>query len=385
MRKLSLAVAISTLSALPALSLADIYDARSMGRAGAGLTMGEYNQAILNPALLNKFDADDDFSFALNLGVFASDKDGLVQGVDDVQTSIDALEANPAPTLADVTNLNAQLQALDGKVAQVDAGASVLIGIPSSKLPAALVIKSKLTFGAMFDYNSADAAILAGIAAGTNTQNDLQSTLNASAVALTEAGLMFGKKLENGIELGGTLKAQRVELLKYVANVANFDAADIRDSNNSTTHNGVNIDLGANLRFGDNKEYVVAATVENLVPRKFDGPASSTEQYKMAPVVTTAIGYANSWFKGEANVDLTPRNGFDLLADTQFARLGLEFSAGQHVHLRTGYRTDLKSNVSNVFTAGIGITPWDRFNIDLSGMKGEGDTFGAALQIGFKI
>jgi hypothetical protein len=38
-----------------------------------------------------------------------------------------------------------------------------------------------------------------------------------------------------------------------------------------------------------------------------------------------------------------------------------------------------------VITGGIGITPWDRFNIDLSGMIGEGETYGAAIQIGFKI
>ena len=80
MRKLSLAVSIAALSAVPALTLADIYDARSMGRGGAGLTMGEYNQAVLNPALINHFDENDDFSFALNAGVFASDKDRRVPG-----------------------------------------------------------------------------------------------------------------------------------------------------------------------------------------------------------------------------------------------------------------------------------------------------------------
>jgi hypothetical protein len=84
-------------------------------------------------------------------------------------------------------------------------------------------------------------------------------------------------------------------------------------------------------------------------------------------------------------MDLTERAGYDLLADTQFARVGLELSAGRHFHFRGGYRADLKDNVSNVITGGIGITPWDRFNIDLSGMMGEGETLGAALQIGFKI
>ena len=385
MRKLSLAAAVAALCAVPALSFADIYDARSMGRAGAGLTMGEYNQAILNPALINHFDENDDFSFALNAGVFASDKDGMLEATDDAQDAIDALENNPAPTISDVNNVDAQLQALNGKIVQVDAGTSMLIAIPNGSLPGALVVKGKLSFGTVFNYDGTDQVILAGIAAGTNTQNDLQSNIRASAVAVTEAGLMFGKKLENGLELGGALKGQKIELLTYTANAANFDAGDINDSNNSTDHSNMNIDLGANLRFGANNEYVFATTIENLIPKSFDGPASTGVQYKMEPLLTTGIGYGNTWFKGEANVDLTVRNGYDLLADTQFARLGLEFSAGRHFHVRTGYRADLKNNVSDVFTIGFGITPYDRFNLDLSAMTGEGDTLGVALQVGFKI
>lgn len=385
MRKLSLAAAVAALCAVPALSFADIYDARSMGRAGAGLTMGEYNQAILNPALINHFDENDDFSFALNVGVFASDKDGMLEATDDAQDAIDALENNPGISPADVIDANDKLNALDGKLVQAEAGTSVLIGIPTNTLPMALVVKGKLSFGTEFDYVATDAAVLAAIDSGVATQDDLQSNIRASAVAVTEAGLMFGKKLENGLELGGTLKGQKIELLTYTANAANFDAGDIQDSNNSTDHSNINIDLGANLRFGANKEYVFATTIENLIPKTFDGPISTGVQYKMEPLLTTGIGYGNTWFKGEANVDLTVRNGYDLLADTQFARLGLEFSAGRHFHVRTGYRADLKNNVSDVFTVGLGITPYDRFNLDLSAMTGEGDTLGVALQVGFKI
>ena len=87
----------------------------------------------------------------------------------------------------------------------------------------------------------------------------------------------------------------------------------------------------------------------------------------------------------EANTDLTPRKGFDKLLETQFTRVGMELSAGRHFHLRAGYRTDSKSNVSDVVTAGIGITPFDRLNIDISAMLGDGDTAGVGLQLGFKI
>ncbi|HCT41999.1 MAG TPA: hypothetical protein DF427_12790 [Moraxellaceae bacterium] len=394
MRKLSLAVSVAALSAVPALTLADIYDARSMGRGGAGLTMGEYNQAVLNPALINRFDENDDFSFALNAGVFASDKDGMLEATDDVQDSLDALEANPQP--GDSQTVFDLMGTIDNKIVQAEVGTSILLGIPNKTLPAALVVKGKAVIGAVFERAAGDLAILQDIENQVPgvTQDDLQSVVTASAVGLAEAGLMFGHSLGNGLELGATVKAQKIELYSYSERIANSDTADVTDEEKFLeSHSAFNVDLGATMRLGDQQQYVVAGTIENLVPQTFDGPnrqfngvdTGITTEYKMEPVLTAAVGYANSWVKAEGNVDLTQRNGYDLLTDAQFARLGLEFSAGRHFHLRTGYRADLKDNVSDMFTVGLGITPFDRFNIDISGMTGEGDTYGAALQIGFKI
>lgn len=389
MRKLSLAVAVSALSAIPSLSVADIYDARSMGRAGAGLTMGEYNQAILNPALINHFDEKDDFSFGLNVGVFASDKDGMVESLEDVQDALDAIEMNPQP--GDAANVFNLMGTIDQKIVQVDAGTSVLIGVPNKTLPLALVVKGKAMIGAQFTRAAGDLAILQQIEVGTPgvDQDDLLSTLDASAVGVAEAGFLFGYKVA-GLELGATIKAQEIELYSYSERVANADAADAVDEEQfKESHSAFNVDLGVSMRLGDKGQYVVAGAIENLVPQTFDGPINQSTlaatEYEMNPVLTAAVGYNNSWVKVEANMDLTERAGYDLLADTQFARVGLELSAGRHFHFRGGYRADLKDNVSNVITGGIGITPWDRFNIDLSGMMGEGETLGAALQIGFKI
>ncbi|HQV42097.1 MAG TPA: conjugal transfer protein TraF, partial [Moraxellaceae bacterium] len=379
------------------------------GRGGAALTMGEYNQAIINPALINKFDENDDFSFALNVGVFASDKDGMVESLDDVQDGLDSIENNPQA--GDAGRLFTLMGTISNKMVQVDAGTSILIGIPNKSLPVAFVVKGKASIGAQFTRDAGDSAILDNIedpitnpkpVACTTinlidptrcTQEDLKSRMDASAVGVAEAGLMFGYKVSN-LELGATFKAQQIELYSYSETVAGADAADAIDEDKFTTSNsGVNVDLGATMRLGGNGQYVVAGTIENLIPQSFDGPNKQLNgvdtgiptSYDMKPVLTAAVGYNNGWLKAEANMDLTERAGYDLLADTQFARVGLEFSAGRHLHLRTGYRVDTKDNVSSVITGGIGITPWDRFNIDLSGMIGEGETYGAALQIGFKI
>ena len=98
--------------------------------------------------------------------------------------------------------------------------------------------------------------------------------MNASAIGITEAGLMFGKPFENGLEVGLTLKGQQIDLISYSATVTQFDTADISDSkgNDLKTHNNVNMDIGGIMRFGAEKNFSVAATVENLIGKTFEGP-----------------------------------------------------------------------------------------------------------------
>ncbi len=385
MRKTLLASAIAGAVISP-FSHADVYDARAMARGGTGMTMGEYNQAIYNPALINRFDDKDEFSFAGNVGVLASDKDGFIDGVDEAQEQIERLENNEAG--ASAADADQALQDLDGKLVQIDVGGALMVAIPNNTLPMAFISKGKASIGTSFSYDPSDFLILQAIDIDPTltSGDDLNSTVDASLLWTAEYGLMLGKGFELGglkVDGGATVKIQTIELIAYSANAANFDADDITDSNNLKSHTNLNVDLGVTTRVGSEGKYVLAGTIENLIPKSFDGPNGS--EYDMAPVLTAGAGYNGNGFKAEASLDLTQRNGYDLLLDAQFARLGIEISAGRHFHLRGGYRTDLKSNVSNVVTAGIGITPWDRFNIDLTGAIGEGDTYGAALQIGFKI
>jgi hypothetical protein len=384
MRKTLLASAVAGTLISP-VAFADVYDARAMARGGASMTMGEYNQALHNPALINRFDENDDFSFAGNIGLLASDKDGFIEGVEDAQDEIESLENGGGATASDV---DALLQDLDGKLVQIDAGGALMVAIPSHRLPMAFISKAKASVGTSFSYDQSDFLILQAIEADVPgvDGDDLNSTVDASLLWIADYGLILGKGFDVAglrVDGGATIKIQTIELIAYSANAANFDAADITDSNNLASHTNLNLDLGVATRVGDDGQFVLAGTIENLIPKSFSGPNGS--KYDMAPVLTVAAGYNGSWFKAEANLDLTQRNGYDLLLDTQFARIGVEMSAGRHFHLRGGYRTDLKSNVADVLTAGIGITPWDRFNIDLTGAIGEGDTYGVALQLGFKI
>lgn len=405
MRKTLLASAITGALISPlisSLAYADVYDARSLARGGTGMTMGEYNQAIYNPALINHFDKKDDFSFAVNVSAIASDKDGFIDAADDFSDLIDELEVNLGTPQSQVDVAKDSLQTLDNKLIQIDAGGAVMIAIPNNKLPLAFIGKGKISTGTEFFLDNRDInadpynnnnpdGTIGEIANPSNPLSpmdgdDLLSEVGASLVWVQDYGLMMGKGFELGglsVDGGATVKLQTIELISYQENAANFDADEILDSNSLKSYSSMNVDLGATTRLGDNGQYVLAGTIENLVPASFKGPNNST--YKMEPVITAAAGYNGQLFKAEFNLDLTPHNGYGLLLDTQFAKAGIELSAGRHFHLRAGYRTDLKSNVSDLLTAGIGITPWDRFNIDIGGGVGEGDTYAVAVQLGFKI
>lgn len=387
MRYSLLSLAVAGLSLSP-LAQAEFYDARAFARGGTGMTMGEYNQALYNPALLARFDEKDEFSFAVNVAALVSDQDKIIDDIEDAQDAIDALEASPS--IANANTVRAQITALDSKLVQIGAGGSAMIGIPNSFLPLAFVVRGSANAGAQFLEDAGDTAVggvIDQIAAGAPgvSQDDLNSRVVGSGVAIIEGGLMTARNLTESFSVGGTLKFQNVQLLNYDETVGNFDEEDVIDSDDISDDDHINLDLGATWRIG---KLVVAGTLENLIAEEFDTVDPDTSQtvtYEMDPVATAAVGYAGDWIKAEASVDLTDRNGFVQLPDAQYARIGVELSAGRHLHLRAGYRSDLEDNYADIFTAGLGITPFDRLNIDLAGAIGEGDTFGAALQIGFKI
>lgn len=406
MQKTSLVVAVA-LATTASLAHAEVYDARAMGRGGVGLTMGEYNQAIQNPALLNRFDANDEFSFGLNVGAFASDEDGMIDDVDTIGDDLDDLEAcgveaaKPGSTVTcSPAELKASLAGLDQKVGQIGLGAALMVGVPNNTLPAALVVRSYADAGVQFNLSDDDVktnGILDDIAdgpaetyAGNDTNNDkrvdqddLQSAIQASAIGVSELGFMFAREME-GFELGATLKYQKIELFDNTLKVSDFEGDDVVDEeNNYKEHTSLNVDLGLLQSFGADDQFTYAMTIENLIPQDFKGTTGST--FSMNPVPVAAVGYHSGWVKAEASMDLNDRGGYGLLGSRKYARAGVELSAGRHAHLRLGYSKDLNNEVSSLMTLGLGITPWDRANLDLAVQQGEGETYGVALQLGFKI
>ncbi|EKI9119734.1 conjugal transfer protein TraF, partial [Escherichia coli] len=51
--------------------------------------------------------------------------------------------------------------------------------------------------------------------------------------------------------------------------------------------------------------------------------------------------------------------------------------------LRAGYRQNLASNDGSAFTAGLGISPFDVVHIDVAGIAGTDNNYGAVAQLQF--
>ena len=78
-----------------------------------------------------------------------------------------------------------------------------------------------------------------------------------------------------------------------------------------------------------------------------------------------------------ADIDVVEIERFKGFNDeSRFVNFGLEFDTLGWLQLRAGYQNDLEDTVEDLFSAGLGISPFNTVHIDLSGVYGEGDTYG---------
>lgn len=407
--KTTLQCALLGLALTPGVAMAQVFDARSMGRAGTGITFGDYNQALTNPALINNVREGDDFAFGVNAGAIASDQDEAIDTIERIQEDVDELEqrclSNPlACDSSDADPIRNKMGVIDEQLIQVDGGGAALVGVPVSGLRIAVTAESSARVGAQFDLDRGDitgsgvsdpanppdpdgqnndtGGVLEDISEGQATEDDLASSVAASAVRRDEFSAVVGGKALEDYAWGAQIKLQKLELLDYNVRIADAASADVLDASNSEEHDSANLDLGFRRQPADSG-FSYGATVTNAIPQSFEGPRRV--DFEQEPQLNIAGGWQTSWLKSEASVEVNEAPGFAILEDTRFARAGLELSAGQHAHLRLGYRKDLQDNVADLVSAGVGISPFDTVSLDLAGMVGDGDTYGGALQLGLKF
>ncbi|MEW6995212.1 conjugal transfer protein TraF [Colwelliaceae bacterium MEBiC 14330] len=404
MKKLTTTLSLISL-ALCSTAHSESFTAKHAGQGFTSITH-DFTSALSNPALLNKFDDDDDFYLSLNLGLAAADEyevldigEAIADQIEDLDEDIDNLINVPPEELPSyITGLNQQidnivtdLTTVDEKPVNLRTGLNALIIIPNKYLSMGFFVNQYGRLGMSVDYTDSDESVLENaITTGNLDINDLQSSATGLGYSVAEAGAMFGyeilKHKKYDVNLGAKIKYQRLDLFYNTVNVASFDDDDfdLTDDEFLTDSDGVNVDLGLHLAFGDQRQWHVAFVANNLTKQEVSLiDQDLTFQLDMSSSV--GISYQNHWLTVSGEVDLTDRASFKQLQAPKYASVGAELDWGEHVQFRLGARSDLNDTEGDLYTVGFGLSPWDVVSFDIAAFKGDNDNLGAAIQLGIKI
>ncbi len=391
-----------------ALAAGTWYDARNDAMGGTGVASSTWSSAVLaNPALMTKAKPEDNVSIIFpSAGVQVTDADKLINKVDDISDSVDRYkDVIDNLTFADYLRGYPELKAAAGDMAnQLDdlkgdkahgtAGVAFAVTVPNETLPFAFITKAYGTAHVQANVAQSDITYLRGVADGTviplpGDQDKLTSSGNGLAALVTDYGVALAHEFNvagHPVSVGVTPKLQKTWLYNYTASIYNFDKSNINNSQYRSSDTGFNIDAGVATDFGDH--WTVGVTGQNLISRDIDTKTVEgyRDTYQIRPLVTSGVAWNYGAFTLAGDVDLTETKRFKSEESSQYAGVGAEYRVLEWLALRAGYRADMKSNDTNVFTAGLGVSPFNNtVHLDLAGSVGDDNTWGGMLQLGFNF
>lgn len=403
-------------------------EARNDAMGGTGVAAANYGSAgFINPALLAKAQPEDDITVILpSVSAQITDKDNLRDQIDDINDRVDYYDdvvnnltvqdilLNPIGTLDQfqgaATELADKLDYLRGKTASANAAAGVSVAIPNDVLSVAFIAKGYAHARVSTSIDSQDITYLRGIQNSETTAlieagrgallGSDEITRNLNSVAFGRVAIVsdYGVALAHQFDFGGvpvsfgvTPKIQKTWLYNYTASIYDYDTGDWNSSRYRKDDTGFNVDAGIAADFGQN--WTVGLTGQNLVSRDLDTKSIEVrngrtgevtnykDTYQISPIVTAGVAWHNDLVTVTADGDLTETKGFKSEGNSQFVGVGAEVRPLDWLAVRAGFRGDVKDNESNVFTAGVGFAPFNRVHLDLTGLVGEDETWGAGAQL----
>ncbi len=403
-------------------------EARNDAMGGTGVATANYGSAaFINPALLAKAQPEDDVTVILpSVSAQITDKDNLQDEIDRINDRVDYYDdvvdnltlqqvlLNPVGTLNQfqgaASELADELDYLRGKTASANAAAGISVAIPNDVLSVAFIAKGyaharvstsidqqDLTYLRSIQNSDSVALFEAGKAAllgSDEITRNLNSVAFGRAAIVSDYGIALARQFDFGgvpVSFGVTPKIQKTWLYNYTASIYDYDSDDLRSSRYRTDNTGFNVDAGVAADLGQN--WTVGLTGQNLVSRDLDTKSIEVrngrtgevvnykDTYQIRPLVTAGVAWHNDLVTVTADGDLTETKGFKSEGNSQFVGVGTEVRPLDWLAVRAGFRADVKDNESNVFTAGVGFAPFNRVHLDLTGLVGEDDTWGAGAQL----
>ncbi len=387
-------LAVGALTIMSASSIAAPYvaDARSQGMGNTGVVSADYLTAPLhNPALGAMYNDNDDVGILLPaFGVNVNDKDDSLTLIDDMESVYEALDSSvnrgdEISAVANARELKSNLDSLNGNAPlTVNAGLSSVIAIPN-QYAAVNIFATGYVEAIIVPQVTTSTTTLDTIDDARNVLNDYEgSAVDLVAFGTSEVGLSFARKFEiaeQNFSFGVSPKFQQLVTYSQSPTLQDFELDDYDE--NEVSKSTFNMDLGA-VWYKD--AYRVGLTIKDVMKQDIETQVRSrTYTYELTPKAALGLGYMHEFFTVSLDADLTAQKRFKEFDsdDTQFVRIGVEGNAWGWAQLRAGYEMDLKDNLDNSITAGIGISPFDVVSLDIAASYAGESQLGAAANLAF--
>jgi hypothetical protein len=361
------------LASLPATAANYAIEARGDAMGGVGVVSANFLTApFYNPALVAIYRRNDD------LGMITPSFGGSYNDPDDMKSNIDAVL--DATTSTEITNA---LNNLDGNQANFDLGGVVAFALPNQFVAANAFAKVYTESFATPDVHTT----------GTDQQKLELSTVSAVSVGVAEAGISLAKYqtfMGQHLSFGVTPKLQRIYTYNYIADINNYDLSDVRENGEGNT--AFNVDAGALWFFGP---FRVGFSATNLIARDIETKDTTRTissggtnkvvggkySYKLEPVYTVGAGIVADYFTLSVDYDINEAEKFTSFDDNeQMIRVGTEVDILRQLKLRGGYYKNLAySDSEGTITAGVGISPLNLFQLDISANYTNENAMGASI------
>ncbi|NOJ05086.1 conjugal transfer protein TraF [Vibrio splendidus] len=344
-------------------------EARGDAMGGVGVVSANFLTApFYNPALVAIYRRNDD------MGMITPSFGGSYNDPNDMKSNIDAvLDASGS----DITD---GLKKLDGNQANFDLGGVVAFALPNQFVAANI-------FGKAYTESFVTPDVYT---VGSDADNLQRSAVEAVSIGVAEVGISLAKYqtfMGQHLSFGISPKLQRIYTYNYVASVNDYDLSDVRENGDGDTT--FNVDAGALWFFGP---FRVGFSATNLISRDIETKDSTKEivpghsvggkyAYKLEPVYTVGAGIVSDYFTLSVDYDLNEAEKFTSFADNeQMIRVGTEVDLLRQLKLRGGYYKNLAySDSEGTVTAGIGISPLNLFQLDLSANYTNENAMGASI------
>ncbi|MBU2895135.1 conjugal transfer protein TraF [Vibrio hepatarius] len=383
--KNSIKILVLSLASISVQSYAATYavEARGDSMGGTGVVSADFLTApFYNPAITAIYRRNDDAGMIIpSVGLAYNDEHEMVDGLEKAADIINEAVSSNNISSTDAANLQTTLDGLENDIAKLELGGVVAFALPNSWLAANI-------FGKAYIESFAQTDIYTGANTGNSDLNTAVnaelSAVNAVAIGVTEIGISLAKYqtfLNQHISFGVSPKIQRIYTYVYTANLNNYDIKDVRD--NGTGDTMFNMDAGflwfrGPLRVGVSAMNIVSRdiTTQELAAQtltsQIDNSQSRTTpavsySYKVRPQYTVGLGLVADYSALSVDYDINEDERYTNFKDnTQYVRVGGEVDIMRQLKLRAGWRRNLAyDNLDDTFTAGIGLSPLNLFQMDI--------------------